>query len=76
MKTKKAEQLEAQIKEVIELLKGEDPRSKPNLIFLSDEGESTIHYSGRSEIVTLNEAVELHNIYPDVLVIHFKDLNS
>jgi hypothetical protein len=76
MKTK--EQRAEQIKEVIELLKGEDPRSKPTYISIDDENGSFVNYSGKRHNVQLSfdEAVSLHNKYPGVLTIQWCNENS
>jgi uncharacterized protein Veg len=60
------------------LIKSGDQRNKPKSIILNEKGENIIHYLGNrpSIKVTFNEAVKLHETYPDVLVIHFKDENS
>lgn len=68
----------AQIKEVIGLLKGEDPRSKPSYISIYDEKGCFISYSGKrhSEKLTFDEAVRLHKKYPGVLTIQWCSENS
>lgn len=77
MKTKKTEQREAQINEVIELLKGEDPRSKPSYIKIDDVNGSFVSYPDKREYeITFDEAVSLHEKYPDVLTIQWSHENS
>jgi hypothetical protein len=62
----------------IQLINSGDQRNKPQSIILNDIGENIINYSGNrpSEKLTFDEAVRLHKIYPDVLVIQFKNENS